>query len=349
MIFENEIEKFDTEEIINSSYINWDFFKNTSVLVTGATGLIGKQTVKTLLLANELFNSNIRIYALVRNTEKTKKVFKDICTKNLNFVIQDITSPIKTEKNVDFIIHTANSTASKDFVEKPVETIDTIITGTKNILEYAKKTNSKSIVYLSSMEVYGDISLDRKEQLKEDDLGYINISKTRNSYPLGKRLAENMCFSYFSEYNIPVKTARLSQTIGANVGYNDNRVFAQFARNIVEKQDIILHTKGKTIRSYCYITDAVIAILLMLEKGKNGEIYNIANSNSTCSIKEMAEMLCQKYPNSKLKIEIDERLYPNDTKYHLDTTKYYSHTGWQAKISLEEMFSRLITNFRNHI
>ena len=345
MKYRTKIEEQDTLEIVNSSLINWEFFKDSTILVTGATGLIGTQSVLSLLCANERFNTNIKILALVRNKEKAEKKFKDVKTDKLKFVVQNITEPIDCKK-VDFIIHTANSTASGFFVENPVETIDSIYTGTHNVLEYAKNSSVKSIVYLSSMEVYGNIELDRKEPLKEEDYGYMDIMKVRNSYPLGKKLAENLCHAYFSEYQVPVKIARLSQTIGAGVDYNDNRVFMQFARNVIEKQNIVLRTKGETKRSYCYITDCVVAIFTMLEKGRNGEVYNITNPKTTCSIKEMAEMLCTKYPTSKLKLEIGEHLYPDATKYYLDTTKYYLDTTWEAKVFLEEMFERLIENHK---
>lgn len=345
MKFLNEVEKKDSNEIINSCYVNWEFFRNSSILITGATGLIGYQAVVALLLANEKFNLNINIYALVRNKEKAVKKYAQNLSPQLHFVVQDITENIDCTA-VDFIIHTANGTASKGFVENPVETIDAIVVGTKNVLEYAKEKSVKGIVYLSSMEVYGNISIDRIEPLKETDYGYMDLMKVRNSYPLGKRLAENMCLAYFSQYSVPVKIARLSQIIGAGVDYNDNRVFAQFARNVVEKNDIVLKTPGLTVRSYCYVTDCIVALLLMLQKGRSGETYNIAYPETTCSIREMAEMLCAKYSTSKLKITTDDRLYPDTTKYYLDTTKYYLDTGWQARISLEEMYERLINRFK---
>lgn len=346
MEFKSEIIKQDTYEIINSKYVDWNDFRNKTILITGATGLIGTQIVLAFLLANKELGLNTRIIAHARNKEKCENIFKNNKTKYLEYLIQDINTPIKYNKKVDFIIHTANSTSSKSFVETPVETIDTIILGTKNILEFAKSKQIKSLVYLSSMEVYGKVDIERKEPLKESDYGYIDVMAVRSSYSEGKRLAENMCIAYSQEYGVPVKIARLSQTIGSGVDYNDNRVFAQFARNIVENKDIELLTEGKTIRSYCYITDAVSGIFAMLERGKNGECYNVANPNTTCSIREMAEMLCNKYKGSKLKIEVDNKYFPPDTKMYLDTTKMYLDTTWIAKVSLEEMFDRLIENLK---
>lgn len=345
MRFKTKIEENDTKEIVNSEFVNIDFYKNSTILITGATGLIGKQVVNSLLYANEFKQANITIVALVRNQKKAQDIFGQNKTNKLNFLVQDITKPLKTKFKVDYIIHTANSTSSKSFVETPVETINSIVLGTKNTLEFARKNKVKGIVYLSSMEVFGNTDTNRVEPLKETDYGYINLAKVRNSYPEGKRLAEAMCVSYSHEYNVPVKVARLAQTIGAGVDYNDGRIFAEFARCIVEKRDITLKTEGKTIRSYLYITDCVSAIFSMLEKGKNGEIYNIANSETTCSIKEMAEMLCQLYTSSKLVFNLDDKYYPDTTKYYLDTTKCYLDTTWRATVSLEEMFHRLISSF----
>lgn len=344
MFFKTAIEHSDTEEIVNSEYLNWENFRNKTIMITGATGLIGTQIVKALQYANERMKLAIKIIAMGRSTEKAKKIFGDA---ELIYLCQDIVQPLSCKDRVDFIIHTANSTSSASFVEQPVETIDSIIIGTRNILDFARRNGVEGVVYLSSMEVYGEIPLSRREPLDENALGYVNILKPRSSYQEGKRLAECLCAAYAQEYSVPVKIARLAQTIGAGVDYNDNRVFAMFARNIVEKQDIVLKTKGETIRSYAYITDTVTALLLLLQKGASGESYNIANPATTCSIKEMAEMLCRNYPDSKLvfKLENDNK-YLNTLKYYLSTEKIKKATGWTAKISLEEAYRRLIENFK---
>ena len=195
------------------------------------------------------------------------------------------------------------------------------------------------------MEVYGNIDLSRKEPLKEEDYGCIDILNPRSSYPVGKRAAEALCSAYYNEFGVPVKVARLAQTLGAGVDYNDNRVFAQFARNIVEKKDIVLKTKGESVRNYIYVTDAITAIFAMLEKGVNGDVYNVANPETACSIKEMAEMLCEKYKTSKLKIEIDDKYYPKSTMTVLNVNKMINDTGWEAEISLINAYKKLINDF----
>lgn len=345
MLFRTKIEKQDTEEIVNSPYINWEHFRDSTILVTGGTGLIGSQIIKSVLFANEIKGVNIKILALVRNMQKADNIFGSD-TKNINFIIQNITEPINTNLHPDFIIHTANGTSSKEFAVQPVETIDSIVFGTKNIFEFAKKTNIKSMVYLSSMEVYGKTDFNKKEPIKENEYGYTELLNTRNSYPIGKQLAENMCYAYAKEYNLPIKIARLSQTIGAGVDFNDNRVFAQFARNIVKKEDIILQTKGETTRSYIYITDAVSAIFTLLERGISGDAYNLSNTTTACSIYEMAEMLTSKHPTSNLKIEIQENKYYLDkVRLVLDTTKL-EKLSWKPIVDIKQMFERIIDDFQ---
>lgn len=344
----NRYTKHDTKLITDSPYVEWDKFKNSTILITGATGFIGTQLVYSLVKASTNRNLNIKLILPVRNLKKAKNLFlTESYYAKIKFIQQDINQPIKYNGKVDYIIHTASNTSSKSFIETPVETINTTINGTKNILEFAKHNNVKSLVYLSSMEIYGTINSDTP--LKESDYGYSDLLNERNSYPQAKRLAETMCYSYFKEYGIPVKIARLSQIIGANIPYDDNRVFAQFARNIVEKQNIILHTNGLTVRNYCYITDCITAVLKILLNGENGEAYNVTNSKAACSIKEMAEKICNHGTNSNIeyKIQIDNQYLP-EIKMLLDTSKL-EKLDWKAEISLEEMFEKLINGLKSQL
>ena len=325
----NKFVEEDAENI--TKQFDMSVFDNKTVLVTGATGLIGSLCVRSLLASGY----NTKILALVRNKDKADKMFGE--NKNLELLVQDIQAPITTDKHVDYIIHTASVTASKDFVEKPVETIMTALNGTTNVLEFAKKAKCTSVIYLSSLEVYG---IPTKEIVTENDYGYIDIQTPRGSYPEGKRIAENLCVSFCSEYGVPVKIARLTQTFGAGVSKNDNRVFAQFAKSVIEKRDIILHTKGRTKRCYCYTTDAVTAIFTILTKGEN-TAYNVANKNTYISIYDMAKSL--ENSNTKVVIETDDKNhgYNPEMQICLDTKKL-EQLGWKANTSLDVMFNRLI-------
>lgn len=329
----NSIFEEDIKNIIN--YFDMSVFDGKTILVTGATGLIGKLCVKSLL--NSGYNS--QVIALVRDEEKAKNIFGE--SKRLTYLVQDINQRINTTRRVDYIIHAASTTSSKDFVEKPVETIYTAINGSRNILEFAKNKRLEGMVYLSSLEIYG---VNEKENIKERDYGYIDILNPRSSYSESKKMVETMCISYGTEYGVPVKIARLAQTFGAGVSISDNRVFAQFAKAIINKENIVLHTKGETKRNYCYTTDAVRGIFTILTKGENNNAYNVANENSYCSISEMAHLLENEYTKVEYKIDEVNRGYNPTVKIALNTEKLNA-LGWEAKVDLKEMFDRLIMNF----
>lgn len=329
----NSIFEEDIKNIIN--YFDMSVFDGKTILVTGATGLIGKLCVKSLL--NSGYNT--QVIALVRDEEKAKNIFGE--SKRLTYLVQDINQRINTTRRVDYIIHAASTTSSKDFVEKPVETIYTAINGSRNILEFAKNKRLEGMVYLSSLEIYG---VNEKENIKERDYGYIDILNPRSSYSESKKMVETMCISYGTEYGVPVKIARLAQTFGAGVSISDNRVFAQFAKAIINKENIILHTKGETKRNYCYTTDTVRGIFTILTKGENNNAYNVANENSYCSISEMAYLLENEYTKVEYKIDEVNRGYNPTVKIALNTEKLNA-LGWEAKVNLKEMFDRLIMNF----
>ena len=321
----------DIKSIINN--FDLSVFKNKTVLVSGATGLIGKLCVKSFL--NSGFNT--KVIALIRNEQKGLKVLGQ--NENLEFLVQDINEPIKFGGKVDYIIHGASVTSSADFVNKPVETIMTAINGTRNVLEFAKtQKDLQGMIYLSSLEVYG---IPVKENTTENDYGYIDISNPRSSYSEGKRMAENLCIGYGYEYDIPVKIARLAQTFGAGVDKNDNRVFAQFAKSVINKKNIILHTKGETKRNYCYTSDAVRAIFTILTKGENNNAYNVSNKNTYISIADMAKSL--ENENTKVVFEIDNKNRGfNPTMQICLKTEKLEKLGWQPKIDLPQMFERTI-------
>lgn len=329
----NSIFEEDIKNIIN--YFDMSVFDGKTILVTGATGLIGKLCVKSLL--NSGYNT--QVIALVRDEEKAKNIFGE--SKRLTYLVQDINQRINTTRRVDYIIHAASTTSSKDFVEKPVETIYTAINGSRNVLEFAKNKRLEGMVYLSSLEIYG---VNEKENIKEEDYGYIDILNPRSSYSESKKMVETMCISYGTEYGVPVKIARLAQTFGAGVSISDNRVFAQFAKAIINKENIILHTKGETKRNYCYTTDAVRGIFTILTKGENNNAYNVANENSYCSISEMAHLLENEYTKVEYKIDEVNRGYNPTVKIALNTEKLNA-LGWEAKVNLKEMFDKLIMNF----
>jgi len=246
---------------------------------------------------------------------------------------------------VDFIIHCAAPTSSRYFVEHAVETSTFIYNSTLLLLQFAQQHPVKGFVYLSSLEVYGQIT-DDSVSLSENQLGYTNPLSPRSSYPMAKLTAENLCCSFAHQHGVPTKIARLTQTTGIGVTKDDNRVINQFARLAALGQDIVLHTTGESARPYCYTLDAVDAILTILLRGKDGEAYNVANGETYISARDMAECLRDNHaPAIQVRVETDDTHgYAPETKHRLSTVKL-QQLGWQPRYGLQDIFNRIIPWF----
>lgn len=337
--------KEDIQQIISNENIPWEMFNDSIVLVTGATGLVGSVIVKVLSVANSLHNLSMRIIGHGRNFTKGKQLKEEY---GIDFVASDICNPnspiVDVADRIDFIFHCAALTQSADMVAKPVEVMTTAVDGTRNVLELAKARKCRSFVYLSSMEVYGQIA----SEVRETDLGYLDLSNPRSSYPESKRFCENLCAAYGSEHGVPIKIARLALTFGAGApdDPSDSRVAMQFARNAVAGADIVLHTTGSSITNCCYTADAITGLLLILLKGKNGEAYNIANPDAVATVREMAEIVAQSVGGGKISVvvntpeDIAQRGYAPDATMRLNADKL-KMLGWQPNYNLGEMYQRM--------
>lgn len=336
----------DLENLVNADWIPWERLSNKTVFITGANGLIGSSLIKGLVYASQKRNLNLRILALVRDLDKALERFSDVTADGdaIIFIQGDVQSDFNIPDKIDFIIHGASPTASRYFIEHPVETIKTSVDGTIRMLELAKKNVAEGFVYLSSMEIYG--APQSEDLLTEKDVGYMNPLIVRNCYPESKRLCESLCVSYADEYNVPAVSIRLAQTFGPGVEKDDARVFAEFARCVVERKDIVLLTDGDSKRCYLYTMDAVSAILTVLLKGKAGNAYNAGNPETYCSIREMAQMAAHELAND----EITVKYLPNNENskrfslihfYHLDI-QAISELGWRPIWGLSEMYLRMM-------
>lgn len=307
-------------------------------LITGATGYIGSMLVKHLLL--QLKEEN-QISVVVRDTDKAKKMLPEK-VKIFSVDLNDTQAVQQLEGNYDYIIHCASITKSSEMLAHPVEVIESIVNTTQNVLELARRCDVKSMVYLSSMEVYGNIDCSDGRRVEETQLGDLDIFKARSCYPMAKRMAENICFCYCKEYGVPVKIARLAQTFGAGLLPTENRVFAQFARAAYNNENIVLHTAGNSMGNYCDIQDTVNGILCILQKGVSGEAYNIVNEANTMTIRQMAELVVEKIAHGKIQVTFDipeenQYGYAAETGLRLSGEKLRK-LGWKPVKRLEEMY-----------
>lgn len=302
--------------------------------ITGATGLVGAA------LTERLAHEGHEVVVWVRNPEKAQKIFADL--GSVSIMAGLLEEPIHFDGDVDYVIHAAAPTNSSFFVEHPVETIDSIVMGTRSVLNFAREKSVKSVVNLSSMEVYGTPT--NGEDLTEDKQFYLDPLNVRSNYPIAKRLAENMSVAYSLEYDVPVKIARLAQVLGTKLLPDDNRVIAQFIRSAKNGTDIEIATDGETKQTYVGIEDALDAILMILKKGKNGEAYNIANDDTYCSIREVAELVASNVVDKTINVRINtaERngKYPPNRTLRINSSKLRS-LGWVPTTTLEQSLNIL--------
>ncbi len=342
----NDIIKEDIQYIIRNN-LPWGKLENKTVLITGANGMIAQYMVRVLIQLNLEFNINLKVIALVRNKEKSLKVFKEyMYRRNFQLLVQDVCDPINLNCNIDYIIHAASQASPKYYSVDPIGTLKPNIIGTFNLLDLARKNKVKSFLYFSSSEVYGEIE-EKFIPTKESNYGYIDPTQVRSCYAESKRMSENMCICWFHQYGVPVKIVRPFHTYGPGMVLNDGRVFADFISDVVNNRNIILKSDGSATRNFCYLADAVSAFFTVLLKGNAGEVYNVSNDSCEISIKQLAELLSSLFSERNIKVEYkirekhDKYLISKINRNCADISKIKA-LGWTPLYNIQQGFERTI-------
>lgn len=323
--------KDDLEKIIR--YIP---AKRLSILVTGATGLIGSCIIDALLYAKHEYKRDYTVYALGRSEEKLKK---RINSPDVQFIVQDVQQAIPDDITVDYIISAASNADPRTYALYPAETITTNILGTINALEYAKKHGTR-VLFTSTMEVYGEIN---KKDKSENDFGLIDFNRVRSSYPESKRIAELLCRCYWDEHKVETVIARLGYIYGPTMSDTDNKVVAQFIRKVISKDNIVLKSEGLQRRSYCYVADVVCGIFTVLFRGITGEVYNVASEKSI-TIKDMAQTAAD-IAGTKVVFELPSNLEKKGSSVVQDAVlniEKICSLGWKPEYNLKDGFIRTV-------
>ena len=315
-----------------SNIVNFGF-KNKTVLVTGANGLIGSY------LSEYLSYTGATVYAMSRSLEKLKQRFCN--NSKICLIEQDLNEKININVSFDYIIHAASNAHPLAFSQDPVGTMKTNLFGTMNLLEHIKLTGGK-FLYLSTGEIYGN-NIDHA--FTENDLGIVDTKISRSCYPESKRAAETLCISYANQFNIDVKIARLCYIYGSTIMDTNSRADAQFLRNAIYGEDIVLKSKGEQKRTYCYVADAVCALLYILIYGEKNGFYNISNPNSIVSVKKYAEILAE-IAGVKLQFEMPDAIeangYSKQADSILDSSKLQK-LGWKPLFDIYDGLKRTYT------
>lgn len=305
-------------------------------LITGATGLIGSCVADVLLWANRELGHTHQIYTISRNLKKLKQRFEYAQDSGwLHFIEQDISCPLSCNVLVDYIIHAASNADPQSYALYPAETILTNVCGTENILKYSRQNHVKRLLFTSTFEVYGRIP--DTDIFEETMSGILDPTVLRNCYPESKRCAEFLVRSYGLEYDVNTVIARLCSVYGPTMQSGDSKAHAQFIRNALADEDIVLKSSGTQLRTYCYVMDAVDALFKILFAGKAGEIYNIANENSIITIAQLAHTIATLSGTRvvfRLPDSIEQKGYSQSQNCVLSNRKLKA-LGWNGKYDIE--------------
>lgn len=340
--------KKQIEEIVKKDKL-WACFSDVTILLSGATGMIGKCMVDIIMLRNELFDSKIRVIALSRNREKAEKRFAEYMgNPYFEYVSCDVNNQIPECGSVDYIIHAASNTHPKQYSGDPIGTITANVFGTKNLLDYAVTHQAKRFCFVSSVEIYGENRGD-VDKFNESYLGYLDCNTLRAGYPESKRLGETLCNAYGESYGLSFVITRLSRTYGPTMLDTDSKAIAQFIKKAAAGQDIVLKSEGNQKYSYSFVTDAAAAILYVMAYGRNGEAYNVADRDSDIELRDLASILAHvagKQVVFELPEEQERKGYSTATKAMLDASKL-EKLGWKAMVHLPEGLRRTVETVRN--
>lgn len=345
MVFDHKLYQEDLRMLIEDS-INWEMLKKKSILVTGASGLIGTFLIDTLLKRNEIFHDEIRVYALSRNKNRLEARFGHYGRDyHLHIMVQDISKGFCPEgRKYDYIIHAASNTHPREYAGDPVGTIMTNVLGTYHLLEYAKRNSDCRVILLSSVEIYGENRGD-VTCFAEEYCGYLNCNTLRASYPESKRLSEALAQAYIEQYQVYSVIIRLGRIYGSTVASDDSKAISQFIQKAVRNEDIVLKSKGNQIYSYNYIADAIGAILRCMTDGLCGEAYNVSDAASDISLKNIAEYLADTVDTKvvyELPEENEKRGYSTAVKALMDSEKI-KNLGWNARYPISEGLMRTLS------
>ncbi len=341
----------DVETALTDPAIPWDRFGGATILVTGATGVIGRAVARVLCAADAAKGLGLTVVARGRDPQKGRQLEAELGVRFLAADLLDLSPAARGFDRVDFVVHGAGVTSSARMVDRPDEVLATAVDGTRNVLDLAARLGARGVVYVSSMEVYGQ---GLTGIVTESEQGTLNPDDPRSSYPEGKRRGETLAAAYAAEHGLHTTSARLGLTFGAGVPNDpaNTRVPMQFARAVLAGRDIELHTDGAGVTNVCYLADAVRALLLLAAEGAAGEAYNVANPQASMTIRQMAEVVAREVAGETIKVvvrppeDVERRGYAPPSAFRLSAEKLRA-LGWEPRYGMAEMYERMIADWRS--
>lgn len=343
-LYTNDLYMEDMDRVVKVD-LPWEKLQDKSVLLSGATGLLGSFLVDVLMRKNEK-GLNCTIYALGRSEIKAENRFSKWWGDNhLIFLPYDVNMPFVRDDigTVDYVLHLASNTHPMQYAADPIGTIATNIIGLKNMLDYAVQHKAARFAFSSSNEIYGENRGDA-ETFNESYCGYINSNTLRAGYPESKRCGEALCQAYKSQKGLNVVIPRFTRSYGPTMLLSDTKAISQFIRKGIEGENIVLKSAGTQNYSYTYMADAIYGLLSVILCGESGEAYNIADETSNIMLKDLAKIVAD-HTGKEVVFEIPDAVetagYSKATKALLDGSKL-KKLGWKPYYSIQTGIPRTL-------
>ena len=282
----------DIKTIVSGIIGHAPLLSGKTILISGGSGFLGKYFTGVFRYLNDnVLAKPCRLISVDNYITGERDPNFDL-SDNLNImnVWGDVTFPLPVREDVDYIIHAAGLASPVYYMQYPLETIESAVTGAKNLLELARRNpNLQGFLFFSSSEIYGDPD-PTAVPTPETYFGHVSAVGPRACYDESKRLAETICTIYHQKFGIPVKVVRPFNVFGPGMKHNDRRVVPMFAYETLNGQPITVHGDGSQTRTFCYITDAMVGFIKTLLIGRAGEAYNIGNAHNEIAMRDLAQM-----------------------------------------------------------
>jgi UDP-glucuronate decarboxylase len=324
--------------------------QGSTLLVTGATGFLCGWLVETVAALNARGSGEpCRVIAVDNQITGRAERLADLGGEWLRVIAHDVVKPLELEESVDWIIHGASIASPPIYRRFPLETIDVNVSGTRHALERARTDGCRGILHISSSEVYGDPD-PAFVPTNEEYVGRVSFIGPRACYDESKRLSETLCMTFRRLYDLPVKIVRPFNVYGPGQRLDDGRIMPDVIGALVRREPISLFSDGRATRAFCYVTDAIRALWLVLLRGEGGEIFNVGNDEEEISIADLAARAANVGGPPPLPVvfaasDDSDYLSDNPQRRCPDLAKLRSSFPWQPQVPLASGLERTYRSY----
>lgn len=303
-------------------------------IVSGAAGFIGSH------LCDRLLDEGHEVLALDNLLTGSRANLAHLQGHpRFRFLQHDVCEPLEVEPPVDAVLHLASPASPKDYMRYPIETLDAGSTGTRRMLELARRHGARFLLS-STSECYGDPLVHPQP---ESYWGNVNPVGPRSCYDEAKRFAEALTMAYRRVHGLRTSIARIFNTYGPRMKLDDGRVVPTFLGQALRGAPLTVYGDGSQTRSFCYVSDMVEGLWRLLLSDEPGPV-NLGNPTEL-TVLEFAQQILR-LTGSRSPIEFLPLPQDDPRRRQPDITKARQVLGWEPRVALADGLRETIDWFR---